>query len=119
MTRLIHICVLLAALGGMVGQSTAMAMVPAPMSTGSLQTSMADMGCFGMANVPAPEKSPCKKMTLQCMAAMGCVSLALVEPVSCGFDQPSAGLLKATLPLVARLSGRSYGPEPEPPSFLI
>ena len=119
MTRLIHICLLLAALGGLTGQSTAMAMAPAPTSPGSSQASMAGMDCTNMANVPVPEKSPCKNMTLQCMAAMGCVSLALVEPDSPAFDQPSAGPLKATLPVAARLWGRSYGPEPDPPSFLI
>ena len=119
MTRLFHICLLLAALGGLIGQSTAMAMVPAPIGTGSLQASMAGMDCMDMANSPAPGKTPCKTMTLQCMAAMGCVSLALVEPDSPAFDQPSAGHLKATLPEAARLSGRTYGPEPDPPSFLI
>ena len=119
MTRLIRICLLLATLGGLIGQSTAMAMAPAPTSPGSLQTAMAGMDCKTMADVPAPEKAPCKNMTLQCMAAMGCVSLALVEPDSPAFDQPSAGHLKATLPVAARLWGRSYGPEPDPPSFLI
>ena len=119
MTRLIHIGLLLAALIGLTGQSTAMAMAVAPTSSGSWQASMAGMDCVTMANVPAPEKSPCKKMTPQCMAAMGCVSLALVKPDSAPFDQPSADLVKAKLPLAARLWGRSYGPEPDPPSFLI
>ena len=123
MKRLIHIGLLLMALLGVMGQATAMAMMPARAAAvsghQSTQVSMADMDCMDMANTSAPGKSPCKKITLQCMAAMGCVSLALVEPDSPAFDQPSAGHLKATLPVAARLSGRSYGPEPDPPSFLI
>ena len=119
MTRMIQICLLLAALGGVLGQSTAMAMVPAPMITRSLHASMASMDCMDMADQPAPGKSPCKKMTLQCMAAMGCAPTAMVEP-----GQPSIALLSvdrttAAPPLAARLWGRTYGPEPDPPSFLI
>ena len=119
MTRIIHICLLLAALSGLLGQSTAMAMVPTPISTGSLQTSMASMDCMDMVDLPEPGKSPCKKMTLQCMAAMGGAPAAMVEP-----EAPSIPLLvvdrtKSALPLAARLWGRTYGPEPDPPSFLI
>ena len=118
-TRMIHICLLLAALGGLLGQSTAMAMVAAPISTRSLQASMASMDCGDMVDLPARGKSPCKEMTLQCMAAMGGAPAAMVEP-----EAPSIPLLivdrtKSALPLAARLWGRTYGPEPDPPSFLI
>ena len=119
MTRMIHICLLLAALGGLLGQSTAMAMVPSPIVTGSFQASMASMDCMDMVDPSTSGKLPCKKMTLQCMAAMGCASTAMIEA-----EQASLALLpvdraRSALPLAARLSGRTYGPEPDPPSFLI
>ena len=118
-TRLFHICLLLAALGGLIGQSTAMAMVPAPIGTGSLQASMAGMDCMDMANSPASGKMPCNKMTQQCMAAMGCAPAVLVQPDAMNMSSPSVDRAKSAMPLAARLWGRSYGPEPDPPSFLI
>ncbi|MEO5613167.1 MAG: hypothetical protein ABIT68_10565 [Sphingomicrobium sp.] len=118
MTRLFHICILLAALLGLTGQSTATAMMPAPTSIGSAQVSMA-MDCMDMANNPTPQKSPCKKMTLQCMVAMGCASTALIEPTTLGVVARAVGGMKTAPPLLARLWGRSYGPEPDPPSLLI
>lgn len=118
MARIIHICLLLAALGGWLGQTAAMAMAPAPIGSGPLQASMLSMDCSDMVALPAPGKSPCKTITLHCSAAMGCAPATLVER-----EKPSMPLLgdriKPALPLAARLSGRTYGPEPDPPSFLI
>ncbi len=121
MTRALHICLLLLALLGLLGQSTAMAMAmeAVPQSTGILQASMADMDCTDMANKPVPGKSPCKTMTMHCIAAMGGASLALVEQPNLVTLPIAADPVIAALPLAARLWGRSYGPEPDPPSFLI
>ena len=120
MTRLIQICLLLAALGGLLGQSTATAMVPAPIVTGSLHASMASMECMDMVDPSSPGKSPCRKMTLQCMAAMGCAPTAMIEPGEPRLPLLSVDRSRSALPLLAaRLSGRTYGPEPDPPSFLI
>ena len=119
MTRALHIGLLLMALLGLVSQSTARAMVPAPMTIGSVQASMAGMDCMDMAEAPVPGKSPCKKMTLQCMVAMGCASATLVKPDAPGISSPFVDRVKSALALAARLWGRSYGPEPDPPSFLI
>ena len=116
---MIHICLLLAALGGLLGQSTAMAMVPAPIGIGSLQASMAGMDCMDMVDQSPPGQSPCKKMTLQCMATMGCAPAALIEPGAPSIASLIVDQTNSTLPLAARLWGRTYGPEPDPPSFLI
>ena len=72
-----------------------------------------------MANIPTPEKSPCKKMTLQCMVAMGCASAALILPTALGVVARAVGGMKSASPLVAPLWGRSYGPELDPPNPLI
>jgi len=118
-TRFLGICLLLAALGGLAGQSSAMAMAPAPVAVGSMQAAMAGMDCMDMGNSLAPGKMPCKKMTLQCMAAMGCAPAALVQPDAANTSSPLVDRVKSALSLAARLWGRSYGPEPDPPSFLI
>ena len=119
MTRALHIGLILMALLGLLGQSTAMAMEAVPQSTGLLQASMADMDCMDMADRPVPGKSPCKRMTMQCMVAMGCASLALVEPAQLVTLPIAADPVVVALPLAARLWGRSYGPEPDPPNILI
>ena len=119
MTRTLYLGLLLMALLGLIGQSGAMAMAPAPMDAGSMQASIAGMNCVNNANAPAPGKAPCKTMTMQCIAAMGCAPLALVEPVGPSTLPVVIARVKSALPLAARLWGRSYGPEPDPPSFLI
>lgn len=123
MKRLMHIGLLLMALLGVLGQSTAMAMTPASGAAvsrhQSMQVSMAAMDCMDMANTTAPGKSPCKKVTLQCMAAMGCTSFALVAPSALSTVALVTDRDLSTLSPAARLWGRSYGPEPVPPSFLI
>lgn len=122
MTRLLHIGLLLIALLGVMGQSTAMAMIPsggAALSAKSMRLSMAGMGCREMANPSAPGKTPCKKVTPHCMSAVGCAPLALVTPSPLSTDSIVTDRMASTSPLVARLWGRSYGPEPDPPSLLI
>ena len=119
MTRALHLGLLLMALLGLFGQSTARAMVPTPLTIGSLQVSMSDMNCMEGAKAHVPGKAPCKTMTMQCMAAMGGVPMALIEPVEPSAAPIASTQIKSALPLAARLWGRSYGPEPDPPSFLI
>ncbi|MEO7814547.1 MAG: hypothetical protein ABIR87_03785 [Sphingomicrobium sp.] len=123
MTRLVHLGLLLMALLGLIGQSTAMAMMPAGLTAisanRSVDVSMKDMDCMDMANSSPPGQSPCKKMTLQCMAAMGCASAAMVESEASGSPLLVVDRTKAALTLAARLWGRTYGPELDPPSFLI
>lgn len=123
MKRLLHISLLLMALLGLIGQSTAMAMTPARaaamLTQAAPQIEMAGMDCMDMADTPVPAKLPCKKITLQCMAAMGCTPLVMIETMGSSTPQRMATRDKSAIPVAARLWGRSYGPEPDPPSFLI
>nr|NUR37201.1 hypothetical protein [Sphingomonas sp.] len=118
MMRWLHMCLLVMAVLGLLGQSMAVAMVPAPMSAASMQASMAGMNCMDTANAPVPGKAPCKKMTSQCMVAMGCAPVALVEPAGSSILS-IADPMKPAQQLPAPLRGRSYGPEPDPPAILI
>jgi hypothetical protein len=122
MKPLLHIVLLFGALLGVIGQSSAMAMMPTSggaSSTKSMQVSMASMDCMTMAIPSAPGHSPCKKITLQCMAAMGCAPAALVVPSALPTEAFAADRMASASSLAARLWGRSYGPEPDPPSLLI
>ena len=121
MKRLLHIGLLLMVLAGLIGQSTAMAMVPAN-STEQDQKPMAlmaGMECADMSTAPLPGTAPCKKVTIQCMAAMGCSPLALTQPVTRSTDIDRREELKSVIGAVANLKGRTIGPEPDPPSLLI
>ena len=123
MKRLLHICLLLMALMGVAGQSTAMAMMPARVAAVSAHRSMQVLAvgtdCMDMANTPAPAKAPCKKVTPQCMAATGCAPFALVAPAPLPVVSLVADREDSTPSLAPRLWGRTFGPEPDPPSFLI
>ena len=120
MKRLLHIGLLLLTLTGLFGQSTAMAMAPSVLTAPS-QARMAAMtgeNCMGMPDASNPGKGPCKKVTLQCIAAMGCSPLIFIDPYT-----RIAMVLRANMPgsangRVSHLTGRTYGPEPDPPSLL-
>ena len=115
MIRAFNIGLLVIALLGLMGHSTATA--AAPMAAGSLHASNSAMDCIDVA--PAPEKSPCKKMTLHCMAAMGCAWFAVIEPLERIAPRVAADRVESASVLATRLAGRSFGPEPDPPSLLI
>ena len=116
MKRLIHLALLLIALTGLTAQSTAYATtfdhmaMPMEMSAGS--TSCGDLVQQG------PRKVPCKKVGLDCLAAIGCPAAMMGGP---GFasNAPGAIVRMKSLPALAEaLRGRSYAPELEPPSTL-
>ena len=116
-----HLRLLLAifAMVGLAGQSTAMAMAPVMASPAPMQAAMAGMDCKGMVTTPSSDGSPCKKLTWQCIAAMGCLTASALEPAMLAMDvHPLVRTVPASRD-VTRLVGRSYGPEPDPPSFLI
>lgn len=119
MTRLLNLCLLLTALLGLMGQATAVAMVPTRATSASMQASMAGMDCMDMANAPAPGKPPCKNMTLQCVAAMDCSPMAFTGSATLVTDPLFVTRDRTALLLAARLYGRSFGPELEPPTTLI
>ena len=121
MTRLLHIGLLLMALIGLIGQSTAMAMAPpaAASHDRTAMTAMAGMDYAGMSSPQAPGQPPCKKVTLQCIAVMGCSPLAFTDPFTRSIVMVQTDKPMTALGPMAHFSGRDYGPEPEPPSFLI
>jgi hypothetical protein len=118
-TRFLRLFLLFFAVVGLFGQSTAMAMSPLQSETMSMAT-MASMDCRdGMTAGQMHGSVPCKKMTLQCIAAMGCTTAAITEPVGATLTTRQLDRLDPAWPLTARLDGRTYGPDPDPPSFLI
>lgn len=98
MWKLIRSLVVVFALAGFVGQTTAraMPMSMAPMTdavSAAAQTAPAMMDCAEMpgmsdlAETPAdksPIQAPCKGMTADCIGTMGCATVAMTPPASVG-----------------------------------
>lgn len=119
MTRFLRLLLLTFAMVGLAGQSTAIAMAPVMASPAAKQPAMTGMDCKDMATTPSSDGAPCKKLTWQCIAAMGCLTASALEPAMPAMDmRPLARTTPASRD-VTHLVGRSYGPEPDPPSFLI
>ena len=117
MKRLIHLGLLFLALTGLAGQSTVHATIFDRMVT-PMQMSPVSPACDDLAPRDAG-KIPCKKVGLQCLAAIGCPALTIAEP-SLPSDVPEAAAPMKLLPALAdALQGRSDAPELEPPSHLI
>jgi hypothetical protein len=115
-TRFLRLVLLTFALIGLAGESTAMAMAPLVAPSTTMQAAMPGMDCKDM---PTPDGTPCKKLTWQCIAAMGCLSVAAVEPVVVAPGDRLLTRWSHDPSDAKRLAGRSLGPEPDPPSFLI
>lgn len=120
MKRLLHLGLLLLALTGLIGQSTAMAMAPSGiLGAGHAPMAALNSGnCMEMPAMPATGKGPCTKITLQCIAAMGCSPLVFTDPFTPVSAMLRADLTKSASNFVPHLTGRTYGPEPDPPSLL-
>lgn len=123
MKRFLSLALLLGALFGILGQQAALAVGPAwhPIVEQSLPADMEKMGsagCMKMMDKQDSEK-PCKGLTLDCIAAMGCV-----VPMTLSSDQPTVVHVATRHDLSAEaairsLAGRTLAPEPEPPAILI
>ena len=105
---------LLGALLGLFGQGMALAAAPASLVTQAVPAE-AEPDCMKMMQ-EAPDGQPCKGITLDCIAAMGCV-----VPFTLADEQPAlnAPVLAAGVELasiVMPLSGRVPSLEPEPPT---
>ena len=123
MKRLLSLALLVGALLGLFGQQAAFAAGPTWQST-SVAAVAADpaasaaIDCMKMMK-QAPAESSCDGITLDCIAAMGCV-----VPMTLASDQPALGEVVAfrALPpevVFPNLAGREVAPEPEPPTLLI
>ncbi|SNS96681.1 hypothetical protein [Sphingopyxis indica] len=117
MKRFLSLLLLIGALTGLLGQETAFASGPRAsmieMAAGAMSGDCMEMMQQGRQE---PGKMPCKGLTLDCIAAMGCTIplFAVPEPGTLG------GSLHARqvhfLPAIHQLVGLSTGPEPPPPT---
>lgn len=115
--RLLFLILACAAMVGLFGQEIAFAAGSALKPHAPMSAAMPDSCMDAMGTQPA--KAPCKGLTLDCIAAMGCVVPLL--PVDAPGVEPSplyTDITPAASPML-RLAGRAPPPEPEPPARLI
>nr|WP_254911503.1 hypothetical protein [Sphingomonas sp. CDS-1] len=67
---------------------------------------------------PAPEQKPCKGLTLECIAAMGCVIPLIATDLSVGLSVRHVYGAPAFWPGIDVLVGQSLPPDPDPPMTL-
>ena len=123
--RWLSLLLLLGAVLGLLAQEAAFASAPAmPMpsetsiSAPAMSAECAEMMGIDTSTDKSQDKKPCKGLTLDCIAKMGCaLPLATRTPAAMPAANDHSATTTHQLP-IARLHGRSYGPEPDPPLFL-
>ena len=115
--RLLPLALLVGALVGLLGQGAALALGPAWQSvTATASTAPAD--CMKMMQ-GEPDDAPCKGLSLDCIAAMGCTVPVVLAPDAAPValdDMPKLSVTPLPLPV---LTGRSVAPTTHPPTRLI
>ncbi|WP_313807115.1 hypothetical protein [Sphingobium sp.] len=122
--RFFSFLMLVGALVGLLGQEAAFASGPAHLSApaAKMTVGMAQMSsdCMAMMQqAPQPAQKPCKGLTLDCIASMGCVIplASTPEPLLAGkFVYERIQHFPARIDILA---GQALEPEPDPPTRLI
>jgi len=105
---------LLGALLGLFGQGMALAAAPASLVFQATSVA-AESDCMKMMD-KAPDGEPCKGITLDCIAAMGCVVAFTLADEQPALNAPVLPTNVELASIVTPLSGRVPSPEPEPPT---
>lgn len=116
MKRVLYLFLLLGALVGLMGQEVAYASIPATISTPMASTSADCMKAMDQEQQPSGK--PCKELTLDCIASMGCVvpmTLRDAPPLTASPVPHGAMIFWTTISV---LHGSDLTPEPEPPAIL-
>jgi hypothetical protein len=113
---------LVGALCGLFGLQAAYAIGPIASPTVMAAAHATPMGadCVDMAMQQQGQKQPpCKGLTLDCVAQMGCVVPMTVENAAPAVDRDRLPGEPEFWPAVIVLAGGTISPEPHPPSSLI
>ena len=120
MSRLPRLFLVFGAIIGLLGQEAAFAIGPsfANASMPTAETAMSSE-CAEMMKQPAPDKAPCKGLTWDCIAKMGCsIPIAFWSSVADSLEPVARTALVAPIP-VALMTSRTLLPDKQPPKLLI
>ena len=119
-SRLLRLFLVFGAIIGLLGQEAAFAIGPS-FATASTSTAVSAMSpeCAEMMKQQAPEAAPCKGLTLDCIAKMGCgISIAFGPSFAEPLEPVAHTVLLTSIP-VALMTSRTLLPDKQPPKLLI
>lgn len=117
--RFLASLLLIGALFGLFGAQMAAAR-SVPTSVDAPKAMAMDADCMAMMakHKPVPEKQPCKGLTLDCIAAMGCVVPLVAANFSTNIATARVYGAPGFWPTDTVLTGKSFAPDPDPPTTL-
>lgn len=119
MRRALKLVLVIGVLLGLFGQTVAVAASPAVVTAiERMAPTTMSVECLGMMKGNDKSSVPCDRMTLACVAGMGCLTIYAVEIPSPPVAEAMVAALPPTTPPFRALQGRSVQPEPHPPSTL-
>lgn len=118
MKRWLTFLLLVGAVLGLLAQEAAFASAPAiPAAVTTTAAAMSDECAEMMGIDKSQDRVPCKGLTLDCIAKMGCALPLAVAAPAASLEAAAYTPVPADATPVVRLTGRTVGPEPEPPLF--
>jgi hypothetical protein len=117
-SRLLRLFLVFGAIIGLLGLEAAFAIGPS-FPTALLSTASAmSPDCAEMMKQQAPEKAPCKGLTLDCIAKMGCgISIAFGPSFAEPLEPVAHTVLLGSIP-AAVMTSRTLLPDKQPPKLL-
>lgn len=114
MNRAFRLFLFVGALFGLFMQTATYAAAP----VAPVMASQMDWHCMEMMDKQPPAGKPCKGLTLDCIAVMGCVAPVALPGMASPTAMPQFTLPMAFWPVSAVLIGSDLAPELHPPSIL-
>ena len=120
MKRFLASLLLIGALIGLFGAELAYAHGASAVASAPAKAMAMDADCMAMmANQqPAPKEKPCKGLTLDCIAAMGCVVPLMATELTGSLAAPHIHGKLNFWSATTVLAGKNFAPDPDPPMNL-
>jgi hypothetical protein len=118
--RFLASLLLIGALIGLFGAELAFAHGVSAFATAPAKTMAMDADCMAMMakQQPAPKEKPCKGLTLDCIAAMGCVVPLMAANLTGSLAAPRIHGRPIFWSATTVLAGKTFAPDPDPPMNL-
>lgn len=120
MKSVFRIFLLLGVILGLAGQSVAFASSPCAEMQQERVSAMGGMSNCAMGQHRVDNHAvPCKNMTPGCLAMARCAALVAIGSLPANIEDPIIVARLDVWPATPVLSGRSFAPDPDPPSILV
>jgi len=118
MRRALKIVLVVAAVIGLFGQTVAVVASPTMAAIEAPASPAMPMDCLGMTQGRGNQSVPCDRMTIACVAGMGCSIPFTVNGAQPILVEAMTVSASPAWPVTSALKGRSVQPEPHPPNSM-